>query len=112
MISPRLNVSVYQVLTKNAAIAIRIDAAPSIKKNHCQAWRLAIPSMLCRIPAARKPEMMLEMVLPACHIAMRIGFSSLVYHDEVMSVIPGKKGASVRPMKNRQIQKPTPLYFC
>jgi hypothetical protein len=32
-----------------------------------------------------------------------------VYQDEVISVIPGKKGASVRPMKNRQMQKPTPL---
>lgn len=54
--------------------------------------------------------MMLEMVLPACQIAIRIGFSSFVYQDEVMSVMPGKKGASVRPMKNRQMQKPTPLY--
>jgi len=23
------------------------------------------------------------MVLPACHIAMRMGFSSLVYHEDV-----------------------------
>jgi hypothetical protein len=52
------------------------------------------------------------MVLPACQMAIRIGFSSLVYQDEVtapisldynfflkktmdnlLSVIPGKKGA-------------------
>lgn len=39
--------------------------------------------MLVKIPAARKPERMLDMVLPACHMAMRIGFSSLVYHEEV-----------------------------
>jgi hypothetical protein len=43
--------------------------------------------MLVRIPAARKPDRMFDIVFPACHIAMRIGFSSLVYHDEVTAMI-------------------------
>lgn len=88
-----------------------MDAAPSMRKNHCQECRFAIPSIFSRMAAAKKPEMMLEMVFPACQIAMRIGFSSLVYQDDVMSVIPGKNGASVSPIKNRQMQKPTPLHF-
>lgn len=65
--------------------------------------------MLVRIPAAKKPDRMFEIVFPACQIAILIGFSSLVYHEEVIKVIPGKKGASVRPMKNRQTAKPAPL---
>jgi hypothetical protein len=64
------------------------------------------------MPAARKPDMMFEIVLPACQMAMRIGFSCFVYQDEVMRVMPGKKGASVRPTIKRQIQKPTPLGGC
>jgi hypothetical protein len=82
--------------------------------------------MFVKIPAARKPDKMFDMVLPACQMAMRIGFSSLVYHEDVtvtsqpllrvvqlrvnlLKVIPGKKGASARPMKNRHTAKPAPL---
>ena len=43
--------------------------------------------MPVRMPAARKPEMMFEIVLPACQIAMRRGFSVLVYHEEVTSCV-------------------------
>jgi len=73
--------------------------------------------------------MMFEMVLPACQIAMRVGFSSLLYHEDVTSkndqpqvmisqtgvllkVMPGKKGASQKPMTKRTIQKPAPLLVC
>ena len=97
---------------------------------------------------------MLLIVLPACHIAIRIGDSSRLYHEDVtalnqpgilfdcgglsgdkktgiglgdvgsglshmtcpprerkyiLSVIPGKKGASHKPVTKRTIQKPTPL---
>ena len=44
-------------------------------------------SMFSRMAAAKNPDKILEMVFPACQIAMRIGFSSLVYHDEVTSFI-------------------------
>jgi hypothetical protein len=39
--------------------------------------------MFSRIPAARKPEIMFDMVFPACQIAMRMGDSSFVYHEDV-----------------------------
>ena len=39
--------------------------------------------MCSRIPAAKNPEMMFEIVLPACQIAIRVGFSSLVYQEDV-----------------------------
>jgi hypothetical protein len=64
--------------------------------------------MCSRIPAARKPEMMFEMVLPACQMAILIGFSAFVYHELVISVIPGKKGASQSPVMNLITQKPAP----
>lgn len=56
---------------------------PSMKKNHCQEYRPATPPIVVRIPAARKPEIMLDMVFPACQIAILVGFSSLVYQEEV-----------------------------
>ena len=43
--------------------------------------------MFSRIAAARKPDRMLDIVLPACQMAIRIGFSSLVYQDEVTALI-------------------------
>lgn len=42
-----------------------------------------MPPIFSRIPAARKPERTLAMVLPACQMAMRIGDSSMVYQHEV-----------------------------
>lgn len=114
---------------KKAPAATIRETIPSMRKNHCQAWRLATLSMFSRMAAARKPEMMLLIVLPACQIAIRKGDSSFVYQADVtirvlitvlkvllirewrhlQRVRPGKKGASVRPMKKRQTQKPTPL---
>ncbi|KAK1847725.1 hypothetical protein CCHR01_09630 [Colletotrichum chrysophilum] len=58
-------------------------AIPSMRKNHCHEWRFLTPSIVVRIPAARKPEMMLEMVFPACQTAMRMGLSCLLYQDDV-----------------------------
>lgn len=77
----------------------------------------------------RNPERMLDIVFPACQTAIRIGFSSFVYQDEVtgsfvqfqvskvhlgknlLRVMAGKKGASNSPVKNRMIQKSTPLWI-
>jgi hypothetical protein len=86
-----------------------MEAAPSMMKNHCHECMPAKPSMVVRMPAARKPEMMLEIVFPACQMAMRSGLSCLLYQDEVIRVIPGKKGASQRPTTKRQTAKPAPL---
>lgn len=72
---------------QNAPIATMIEAIPSMRKNHCQACRPATLSMFSRIPAARKPEIMLLIVLPACQMAMRKGDSSLVYQAEVTGVV-------------------------
>lgn len=110
--------------------ATTIEATPSMRKNHCQEWSPATPLMVVRMPAARKPEMMLEMVLPACQMAMRVGFSCLVYQEDVtddrvrygglwlkhfhvclLKVIPGKKGASANPVKKRHAANPAPLSF-
>lgn len=63
--------------------ATMMDAIPSIRKNHCQACKPLTPSICSRIPAARNPDMMLEIVFPACHMAILIGDSSLVYQEDV-----------------------------
>jgi hypothetical protein len=39
--------------------------------------------MFVKIPAARKPERIFDMVFPACQMAIRIGFSSFVYQEDV-----------------------------
>lgn len=66
-----------------ATAATMIETPPSMMKNHCQEVRPAVFFMPVRIPAARKPEMMFEIVFPACQIAIRRGFSVLVYQEEV-----------------------------
>jgi len=80
-----------------------------MRKNHCQECKPARLSIVVRIAAARKPEIMLEIVFPACQIAILIGLSCLLYQEEVIRVIPGKKGASQRPTTKRQTAKPAPL---
>jgi hypothetical protein len=94
--------------TKNATNPTRIETPPSMMKNHCQLYMPAMPPIWCKIPAAKKPEMMLEMVLPACQMAILMGFSALVYHELVIRVMPGKNGASQSPVMNRTTQKPAP----
>lgn len=61
--------------------------------------------MFVRIPAAKNPEMTLEIMLPACQIPIRNGLSFFVYQDDVMSETAGRKGPSVIPIKNLQRQK-------
>jgi len=39
--------------------------------------------MFVKMPAAKNPDKIFDMVFPACQIAIRMGFSSLVYHDDV-----------------------------
>lgn len=85
--------------------AVRVYS-PSKRKNHLQEVRPARPSMLVRIAAASNPEKTLEMIFPACQIAIRNGASSLVYHEEVMSATPGTNGPSVNPTRNLQSMKP------
>lgn len=71
----------------------------------------AIPSMFVRIPAASNPEKMFEAMLPACHMAILIGASSLVYHDELIKLTIGKKGPSASPTRNRQTMNDQPLFM-
>lgn len=61
----------------------KMDTAPPMRKNHCHECRPRTSFMRVRIPAARKPEIMVEIVLPARQIAIPIGFSSFVYHEDV-----------------------------
>ena len=67
--------------------------------------------MFVRIPAARRPEIQFEMMLPACQIPMRSGDSSLVYHELVMRDTAGRKGPSVTPTRKRQSMKDQPLFI-
>lgn len=60
-----------------------MEAMPSMRKNHCHECSPATPPIVVRMPAARKPDTMLEMVLPACQMAMRVGLSCLVYQEDV-----------------------------
>jgi hypothetical protein len=60
--------------------------------------------MFVRIPAAKKPEITFDMMLPACQIPIRNGLSFFVYQDEVMSDTAGRKGPSVTPIRNLQRQ--------
>lgn len=46
-------------------------------------YRPAIPPMVCKIPAAKNPDTMFEIVFPACQTAMRIGLSCFVYQEDV-----------------------------
>jgi hypothetical protein len=65
--------------------------SPSSKRNHFKAGRLATPSMLVRIPAAKSPEMAWEMVFPACQMPILKGDSCFVYQEDVMSDTAGTK---------------------
>lgn len=84
---------------------------PSSRTNHCQACRPAIPSIFVRIPAARSPEKIFEMMLPACHMLMRRGDSCFVYHEEVIRETAGRKGPSVIPTRKRQRRKDHPDFI-
>jgi hypothetical protein len=87
---------------------VKFEDIPSRSKNHFQARRFATPSMLVKIPAAKRPESACEMVFPACQIPILKGDSCLVYQEEVMSDTAGTNGPSVKPMRKRQRQKPHP----
>ena len=52
-------------------------------KNHCHAWSPRTSSIFVKMPAAKNPDKIFDMVFPACQIAMRMGFSSLVYQEDV-----------------------------
>ena len=68
-------------------------------------------AMLVKIPAAKIPEITLEMMLPACQIPILSGDSSFVYHELVMRDTAGRKGPSVTPTRKRQSMKDQELFM-